>query len=117
MTTSSDCLFCKIVAKELPSEIVYQDATVTAFRDVNPQMRVHVLVVPNEHVANTDDLAPRHDALVGAVMRAAAQVARNEGIHASGYRLVVNTGSDALNSVPHLHVHLLGGRRMGWPPG
>jgi len=115
--TATDCLFCKIVAKQLPASVVYEDGTVTAFRDISPQLPVHVLVVPNEHVASTAELEPRHDALVGAVLRAAALVARNEGVAASGYRIVVNTGADALNSVPHLHAHVLGGRRMGWPPG
>jgi histidine triad (HIT) family protein len=112
-----DCLFCKIVAKQIPSDIVYQDEHVTAFRDINPQMPVHVLIVPNTHVANTEELEPRHDAAVGAVIRAAQEVARREGVAASGYRLVFNTGADANNVVPHLHMHLLGGRRMGWPPG
>ncbi len=116
-TTVPDCIFCKVVARKIPSTIVYQDEHVTAFRDINPQMPVHALIVPNEHVADTEALDPQHDALVGTVIRAAKEVARREGIAESGYRLVINTGDDALNSVAHLHVHLLGGRRMGWPPG
>lgn len=112
-----DCIFCKIVAQQIPSTRVFGDDQVTAFRDVNPQMPVHVLVVPNEHVANTAQLAEQHDALVGRLLRTAHRVAEQEGVAESGYRLVINTGEDALNSVPHLHVHLLGGRKMSWPPG
>jgi len=114
---TSDCLFCRIVAKEIPASIVYADDAVTVFRDIEPQMPTHVLIIPNQHVANTEALEPEHDALVGRLLRTARQVARQEGIAESGYRLVVNTGPDALNSVPHLHVHLLGGRAMTWPPG
>jgi histidine triad (HIT) family protein len=117
MAMDPDCIFCKIVAKQIPATIVLQDDDVTAFRDVNPQMPVHVLIVPNQHIANTEALEPRHDAAVGAVVRAARDVARLEGVAASGYRLVFNTGRDANNVVPHLHMHLLGGRPMGWPPG
>ena len=121
MTTHSrrdpDCLFCKIIAGEIPSTTVYTDEQVTAFRDINPQMPTHVLVVPRQHVADTEALRPEDDALVGAVVRAAQAVARKEGLSERGYRLVFNTGADAQNSVPHLHMHVLGGRRMGWPPG
>jgi histidine triad (HIT) family protein len=117
MAMDPDCIFCKIVAKQIPATIVLQDDDVTAFRDVNPQMPVHVLIVPNQHIANTEELEPRHDAAVGAVVRAAREVARLEGVATSGYRLVFNTGRDANNVVPHLHMHLLGGRPMGWPPG
>ena len=112
-----DCIFCKIVAKQIPANIVLQTDDVTAFRDINPQMPVHVLIVPNQHVANTEELQPAHDALVGAIVRAAREVARLEGVADSGYRLVINTGRDANNVVPHLHMHLLGGRKMSWPPG
>src|SRR5919108_2234823 len=112
-----DCLFCKILAGEIPSQKVFADDQVTAFRDINPQMRVHVLVVPNQHIPNTEALEPEHDQIVGTLLRAARDIARREGVASSGYRLVINTGPDALNSVPHLHVHLLGGRAMGWPPG
>ena len=112
-----DCVFCKIVAKEIPAGLVLQTDEVTAFRDINPQMPVHVLIVPNQHVANTEELEPNHDAMVGAMVRAAREVARLEGVTDSGYRLVINTGRDANNVVPHLHLHLLGGRRMSWPPG
>jgi histidine triad (HIT) family protein len=117
MRTDPDCLFCKIVAGEIQSTGVYADDQLVAFRDINPQMPTHVLIVPRDHVANTEQLEPSDDPLVGALIRAARSIARQEGIAERGYRLVINTGPDALNSVPHLHVHLLGGRAMGWPPG
>lgn len=117
MPEMPDCIFCRIVSGDVPGSIVYQDEQVTAFRDVNPRAPVHVLIVPNVHLANTEELKPSDDSSVAAVMRAAREVARIEGVAESGYRLVVNTGADALNTVPHLHVHLLGGRRLGWPPG
>ncbi|MBI2756338.1 MAG: histidine triad nucleotide-binding protein [Chloroflexi bacterium] len=111
------CLFCKIVAGDIPSARVYEDDRTYAFRDISPVMPVHTLLIPKRHIANTLALRPEHDAAVGALLRAAQEVARLEGVDASGYRLVVNTGDDALNTVPHLHVHLLGGRKMDWPPG
>ena len=117
MTSDPECLFCKIVGGQIPSTSVYRDEQVTAFRDINPQMSTHVVVVPNQHVANTEALEPSHDALVGAVVRAARAIAAHEGLSERGYRLVINTGPDAQNSVPHLHMHLLGGRQMTWPPG
>jgi histidine triad (HIT) family protein len=119
MTNSPDpdCIFCKIVSGQIPAGIVFKDDQVTAFRDVNPQMPVHVLVVPNQHIANTEALEPEHDAIVGAVVRAARKVARLEGLSERGYRSVFNTGPDASNTVAHLHLHVLGGRPMSWPPG
>jgi histidine triad (HIT) family protein len=117
MTADPECIFCKIVSKQIPANLVYQDEQVTAFRDLNPQAPTHVLLVPNQHIPNTETLEPEHDAIVGAVMRTARSIARSAGIADSGYRLVVNTGRDANNTVAHLHVHLLGGRAMSWPPG
>jgi histidine triad (HIT) family protein len=117
MTADPDCIFCKIVSKQIPADLVYQDEHVTAFRDLNPQAPTHVLLVPNQHIANTETLEPEHDAIVGAVMRTARSIARSAGVAGSGYRLVVNTGRDANNTVAHLHVHMLGGRAMSWPPG
>ena len=119
MTTTSDpdCIFCKIVGGQIPASIVYRTDQVTAFRDVNPQLPTHVLIVPNQHIRDTEALQPENDAVVGAVLRAAREVARIDGLSERGYRLVVNTGPDAQNSVGHLHVHLVGGRGMGWPPG
>jgi len=117
MTSDPDYLFCKIVSGQIPATIVHRTDHVTVFRDINPQMPTHVLIVPNEHVANTEALEPAHDALVGEVVRTARDVARMEGLSERGYRLVFNTGADASNTVPHLHMHLVGGRRMSWPPG
>ena len=117
MTRDADCPFCKIVAGDIPATVVYRSDQVTGFRDINPQMPTHVLLVPNSHVMNTDSLDPSHDALVGELVRSAQEVARQEGLSERGYRLVFNTGPDAQNSVPHLHMHLLGGRQMSWPPG
>jgi histidine triad (HIT) family protein len=115
--TDPDCIFCKIVGGQIPATIVLHNHQVTAFRDINPQMPTHVLVIPNQHIADTEALEPEHDAIVGAVIRAARDVAQQEGLTARGYRLVFNTGRDASNTVPHLHLHVLGGRSMGWPPG
>ena len=116
-TIDPDCVFCKIVAGQIPAGVVYRGDQVTAFRDLNPQMPTHVLIVPNQHIADTEALEPEHDAVVGSMIRAAQEIARQEGLAARGYRLVFNTGRDANNTVPHLHLHLLGGRSMTWPPG
>jgi histidine triad (HIT) family protein len=112
-----DCLFCRIVGGTIPADIVYQDEHVTAFRDIQPQAPVHVLVVPNRHVTSINDLEAERDTTVGHLMRTTKVVAREQGIGESGFRLVVNTGPDAMMTVPHLHVHVLGGRKLGWPPG
>ena len=117
LSPDPDCIFCKIVGGQIPAGIVFKNDQVTAFRDVNPQMPVHVLVVPNQHIANTEALEPQHDAIVGTVVRAAREVARLEGLSERGYRAVFNTGPDASNTVAHLHLHVLGGRPMSWPPG
>ena len=117
MTRDPDCLFCKIVDGEIPANVVYRGEHVTVFRDINPQMPTHVLLVPNEHIANTEVLEISDDNLVGELVRTAREVARLEGLSQRGYRLVFNTGPDAQNSVPHLHMHMLGGRPMSWPPG
>lgn len=113
----SDCLFCKIVAGDVPSEKVLETDRVYAFRDIQPQAPTHVLVIPKEHVTNAADLTADHAELLGDVFTAANAVAAQEGIAESGYRLVFNVGDDALNSVPHLHLHVVGGRQLGWPPG
>ncbi len=112
-----DCIFCGIVARRRPAAIVYQDEAVTAFRDQNPKAPVHVLLVPNRHIAGASQMELEDAETVGRVFLAAKQVARAEGLDVGGYRLVVNSGPDAGQSVFHLHLHLLGGRRMGWPPG
>lgn len=114
---STDCLFCRIVAGELPSTSVLDTERTYAFRDLNPGAPTHVLVVPKEHVENAAALTADHAGMLAALFETANEVARAEGIAGSGYRLVLNIGPDALNSIPHLHIHVLGGRRLGWPPG
>jgi histidine triad (HIT) family protein len=112
-----DCLFCRIVAGKIPSEEVAASERTYAFRDVNPAMPVHVLVVPREHIGNAADITAEHGDLLAEMFATAQGVARSEGLAERGYRLVFNVGDDALNSVPHLHLHVVGGKRMGWPPG
>lgn len=113
----ADNIFTKIIAKQIPAKIVFEDDRALAFRDVNPQAPVHILVVPKQAIANVGDAKSADEALLGHLLTVAAEVARREGIDSTGYRLVVNKGHDAGESVPHLHVHLLGGRSMNWPPG
>lgn len=112
-----DCLFCRIVRREVPADVVYGDDDTLAFRDIQPQAPVHVLVIPRRHIESFGALTEDDDALIGTVARTVARVAALEGVAATGYRSVVNAGRDASQSVPHLHVHVLGGRRMNWPPG
>ena len=109
------CLFCRIVRKEIPAQIVAESADCVAFRDINPQAPVHILVIPREHVASLADVTD--PTMVGKMTSLARDLAQREGIAAGGYRLVINTNADAGQTVFHLHLHLLGGRRMGWPPG
>jgi histidine triad (HIT) family protein len=115
----ADCLFCGIVAGDVPSEIVRSDERTVAFRDLHPQAPLHVLVVPRRHIVNAAALAPGDADDLAAMVIAAKAVADDEGFGAvdRGYRLVFNVGPDALNSVPHLHLHVLGGRTFDWPPG
>jgi histidine triad (HIT) family protein len=113
---SADCLFCRIIAGELPSTRVHADDQVVAIRDINPQAPTHVLLMPVTHIPSAADLAETDGALLGRLFAVAAEVARAEGLD-GGWRLVSNVGPDAGQSVDHLHLHLLGGRRMGWPPG
>jgi histidine triad (HIT) family protein len=115
----ADCLFCGIVAGDVPADIVRTDERTVAFRDINPQAPVHVLVVPKRHIVNASTVGEGDADDVTALLIAAREVARAEGVAGEdrGYRLVFNVGPDALNSVPHLHVHVLGGRTMDWPPG
>ena len=112
---SANCLFCQIAAGKRPANIIYQDAQVTAFRDVNPQAPTHLLVVPNRHIRSLSETQAEDAALLGALLSAAAEVARQESL--TGYRVVINNGAEAGQSVWHLHLHVLGGRRMHWPPG
>lgn len=113
----SDCLFCKIIAGEIPSEQVYADSDCVAFRDINPQAPLHVLVVPRRHLARVSDAAETEAPLLGHLLFVAAEIARREGVSVDGYRLVVNCGAHGQQAVEHLHVHLIGGRQMAWPPG
>ncbi len=112
----SDCLFCKIVRGDIPAKIAWSDDRVVAFHDINPQAPVHLLVIPKKHIASVSAIAPEDEALVGHVVRVAGDLAREFGIEAGGYRTVLNTGAEAGQTVFHLHLHLVGGRPMGWPP-
>lgn len=111
------CLFCRIIAGEIPATKVYEDEQVIAFNDINPQAPMHVLVVPKVHVATLNDLGADHDALVGAMVRRAAAIAAERGVEASGFRTVFNCNAAAGQTVFHIHLHVLGGRSLGWPPG
>ena len=111
------CLFCRVIAGELPSRKIYEDDTLIAFHDVNPQAPVHVLIVPRRHIATLNDLAPGDDALVGAMYLRAVAIARELGIATPGYRTVFNCNRDAGQTIFHVHLHLLAGRRLRWPPG
>jgi len=111
-----DCLFCRIIAREVPATIVYEDDRALAFRDLHPQAPTHVLVVPRTHVAIIDDIEESHEADIGHLFRVAAEVAKKEGLTSRGYRTVMNCGEEAGQSVFHLHLHVLGGKAMGWPP-
>jgi histidine triad (HIT) family protein len=112
-----DCLFCRIAAGKQPADIVYEDSHVIAFRDIMPQAPVHILVIPREHVDGPLALGENESVLAGQLIAAAAQVARQEGLAEDGYRLVLNQGRNGGQSVFHVHLHVLGGRRMKWPPG
>lgn len=112
----SDCLFCKIAAKELDSQIVYESDAVIAFDDINPTAPVHVLVIPKEHISSAQELQSDHATLLGEIFEAIRSIANQRGID-EGYRVVTNIGRDASQSVFHLHFHVIGGRTMAWPPG
>jgi histidine triad (HIT) family protein len=114
---AEDCLFCRIVAGEPPAEVVLEDERTLAFRDISPQAPVHVLVIPRRHVTSAATVEAGDGDLLAGMVVAARAVAEQEGVLDRGYRLVLNVGNDALNSVAHLHLHVLGGRRLGWPPG
>ncbi|HEX7046538.1 MAG TPA: histidine triad nucleotide-binding protein [Gammaproteobacteria bacterium] len=113
----NDCLFCKMIRGEIKPEAVLETDSVLAFRDINPQAPTHVLVVPKEHISTINDLDEKHEALVGKLYLAAKEIAAKEGIAESGYRTVMNCQEGAGQSVFHIHLHVLGGRRMNWPPG
>ena len=111
------CLFCRIIAGDIPATKVYEDERVVAFNDINPQAPMHLLVVPREHIATLNDLSPGHDAIAGELVRRAAALAAERGYAGSGYRTVFNCNADAGQTVFHLHLHVLGGRGLSWPPG
>jgi histidine triad (HIT) family protein len=113
----SDCLFCRIARREIPASVVYEDDRVLAFNDINPQGPTHVLVIPKQHIGTLNELSPEHDAIVGEVVRRAAAIAKERGIDAGGFRVVFNTNRDAGQTVFHIHLHLIGGRNLAWPPG
>ena len=113
----ADCLFCKIANHDIPASIVYEDDSVVAFNDINPQAPTHILVVPRQHIATLNDLKPGDDQIVGEVVRRAAAIAAERKISAAGYRVLFNTNREAGQTVFHIHLHLIGGRSLGWPPG
>lgn len=112
---ATDCLFCRIVKKEIAATIVAEDANCVAFRDINPQAPTHVLVIPRQHIASLNEA--KDPAILGQMQLMAVQIARKEGLGERGYRIVINTNGDAGQTVFHVHLHLLGGRRFAWPPG
>ncbi len=113
----SNCLFCRIVAGEIPAKIAYEDNDVIAFHDINPQAPLHVLVIPRKHIATINDLAVEDAELVGKLYLAAKKIAADAGYAEDGYRTVMNCGADAGQTVFHIHLHLLAGRHLSWPPG
>jgi len=114
---AEECLFCKIFARQIPAKEVFRDEEIVAFEDIRPVAPVHVLVIPKEHIPSVHDLTPAHAAMLGRMVHVANRIADERMIDRDGYRLVFNKGPQAGQSVYHLHVHLLGGRAMGWPPG
>jgi histidine triad (HIT) family protein len=111
------CIFCKIASKQIPATIAFEDDDVLAFHDINKAAPTHLLVIPKQHISSMNDATPDHQALLGKLMLAGKRAAESAGIDKSGYRLVINTGADAGQSVHHVHLHVLGGRAMAWPPG
>ena len=112
-----DCLFCKIIAGDIPYAKVYEDDKVLAFRDIEPQAPVHILIIPKEHIASANELNEENASVVGHIYAVAAKIAKEEGIAEGGYRIVNNCGVDGGQTVGHLHFHMLGGRSLAWPPG
>ena len=112
-----DCIFCKIVNKDIPSELIFEDEQIVAFNDINPQAPIHILIIPKEHFASLNDIPDEKKELLSHILLRARQIAQNIGIKEKGYRIVLNTARDSGQEVFHIHFHLLGGRRMTWPPG
>ena len=107
-----DCIFCRIVAGEIPADVVYRDKELLAFRDINPQAPTHILIIPKEHLASANDITGKHKALMGRIVLLARDLAKKEGISGKGYRLSISTGEDGGQLVPHIHFHLIGGRKL-----
>ena len=117
MSAESECIFCRIIDGQIPADIIHQDQWCVAIRDINPQAPTHVLVIPREHMESLDDASQRDEPMLGHLLRTSARIANDAGHGESGYRTMINTGAGAGQSVFHLHVHVLAGRPMGWPPG
>ena len=113
----SDCLFCKLAEGDIPATILFEDDTLVAFKDLNPQAPLHLLIIPRQHIGSLNDLSDADDALVGSMVRRAAAIAKEHGYDERGYRTVFNTNRDAGQTVFHIHLHLLAGRPLAWPPG
>lgn len=113
----NECIFCRILAGQAPAKILYQDEQATAFRDIHPVASTHILIIPNQHIVSVNDLSEDHETLIGHLFTIARQLAHQEGIDQTGYRLIVNTGPNAGQAVFHLHLHLIGGQRMRFPMG
>lgn len=114
---TSSCLFCRVIAHELPAKVLHEDDRTIVIQDINPQAPLHCLVIPKKHIATLNDLSPEDDGLVGELFRRAAALAREHGVADRGYRTLFNCNREAGQSVFHIHLHVLGGRPMGWPPG
>jgi len=112
-----DCIFCKIINKKIPADIIFEDEKIIAFDDIKPQAPVHVLLIPKEHYASLNDIPNGHEDILAHLLLKARQIAHDKGIGENGYRLILNTGENSGQEVFHIHFHLLGGRRMTWPPG
>lgn len=117
MEKSTDCIFCKIVRREIPAKIVFENEHILAFRDVSPQAPVHILIIPKKHIPGLNDISAEEEKLLGEIQLVAKELAAKEKVSVQGYRLVVNCGPDAGQAVAHLHYHLVGGRKFTWPPG
>jgi len=115
--TNDDCLFCKILAGDIPADVIYESDSAIAFRDINPKAPTHVLIIPRKHIATINDIQTEDQAIVGSLFSAAAEIAVREGFAEEGYRTVMNCNEAAGQTVSHIHLHLLGGRDLGWPPG
>lgn len=113
----SACIFCKIIKKEIPAKVVYEDDLVLAFWDINPQAPVHLLIIPKKHIPAAMDIKDEDSGILLRLYQFVQKTARDQGLEASGFRLVINNGRDAGQAVDHLHIHLLGGRKLQWPPG